>query len=295
MSYENQNQFLSNNNIKMLWELILDDEIVVNKNRDEITQINGIFLGVAQQFYDKEKIIGQSLISMNKKFISIIVNILNQTFPKPKPLTIHEKEPILITAEEIQTSRLNEFESDFQRKQDEFTRAMTLPVPEKPNFSDNARDEPISELDVIIKRTIAERNLEMQQITNSFNKTDVENWIKSTETSVRVEKARDNENANKKIKLGSVMDYDVPESINENSKTKNVSWADESNDKRKGTQEENIFSRMKLKITEIDPQHEREEQKTLTMSVDEKLNNLEKKVDAIFDVLQKLLSDKNKN
>lgn len=279
MSYENQNNFLGDNNIKMLWEIILDDDIVVNKNRDEITQINRIFLNVAQQFYDKERNSHQSLIGMNKKFISTIVNILNQNFPKPKPLVIHnnEKEIIPITAEEIQKSRENEFEQEFKRKQDEFTRAMALPVPETPIFSDNARDEPISELDIIIKRTIAERNLEMQQITSNFNKSEVENWIKSSETSVRVEKMRENEDANKKIKLGSVMEYDVQSQ--ENSKSKNVSWADD-------IPENNILPGLKLKITEI----EREEKKHVSM--DEKMDKLEKKVDAIFGMIEKLLLEK---
>jgi len=278
MSYENQNHFLSDNNIKMLWEIILDDDIVVNKNRDEITQINKIFLSVAQQFYDKEKNLHQTLIGMNKKFISVIVNILNQNFPKPKPLVIHnEKETIPITAEEIQKSRENEFEQEFKRKQDEFTRAMSLPVPETPKFSDNARDEPISELDVIIKRTIAERNLEMQQITNNFNKSDVENWIKSSETSVRVEKMRENENATKKIKLGNLMEYDVPSE--ENIKTKNVSWADD-------LTEDNILPGLKLKITEIEPGEKN------NASIDEKIDKLEKKVDAIFVMIEKLLLEK---
>jgi len=278
MSYDNQNHFLSDNNIKMLWEIILDDDIVVNKNRDEITQINRIFLSVAQQFYDKEKNLHQTLIGMNKKFISVIVNILNQNFPKPKPLVIHnEKETIPITAEEIQKSRENEFEQEFKRKQDEFTRAMSLPVPETPKFSDNARDEPISELDVIIKRTIAERNLEMQQITNNFNKSEVENWIKSSETSVRVEKMRENENATKKIKLGNLMEYDVPSE--ENIKTKNVSWADD-------LTEDNILPGLKLKITEIEPGEKN------NASIDEKIDKLEKKVDAIFVMIEKLLLEK---
>lgn len=279
MSYENLNNFLLDNNINMLWEIILDDEIVMNKNRDEITQINRIFLNVARQFYDKERNSHQSLIGMNKKFISTIVNILSQNFPKPKPLVIHnnEKAIIPITAEEIQKSRENEFEQEFKRKQDEFTLAMALPVPETPIFSDSARDKPISEMDIIIKRTIAERNLEMQQLTNNFNKSEVENWIKSSETSVRVEKMRENEDANKKIKLSSVMEYDVQSQ--ENSKSKNVSWADD-------ISENNILPGLKLKITEI----EREEKKHV--SIDEKMDKLEKKVDAIFSMIKNLLLEK---
>ena len=54
MSREIQSYFLSDKNIRMLWEIILDHNTIVNKNREELTMINNIFLKVAQQFYEKE-------------------------------------------------------------------------------------------------------------------------------------------------------------------------------------------------------------------------------------------------
>ena len=277
MSRDNQNYFLSDANIRMLWEIILDDNVVVNKNREEVTIINNIFLKVAQQFYDKEKGgLNKDLIQINKKFITIIVNILNQNFPKPKPIVIHSGEPIPITAEEIQKTRTNEFENEFNKKQEEFTRAMSLPVPEVPNFLDNAKDEPISDLDSVIKRAIAERNMEIQKITSTFNNEGVENWIKSSETSINAEKSTANEMSFKNIKLEKEsLGY---ENQMQNTKSKHITWAE---DLIEHLEEPNIVN---LKINEL--------QQEAHVSLEKKIDILNIKFDLLFGMVEKVLLEK---
>jgi len=278
MSYEKHNYFLSEQNIQMLWEIILDDDIIVNKNREEVSLINNLFLRVAKQFNDKEKETYKSLLEMNKNFISIIVNILNENLPKPKPLVIHET-GALITAQEIQANKLNEFETEFTKKQEEFTRAMTIPVPEKPNFTDNAKDEPLSELNDIIKRTIAERNLEMQQITNTYNKKDVESWIKSSETSVRSEKTRENQNALEIIKIEkNTNKYDNPE--------KRITWAEDLTEDI--YQNEKILNSTEISIADIDSNP------TTQDIIEHRINKLEKKINVIYSFFEKLTQEKIK-
>jgi len=271
MSIETSKGFLSDKNIKMLWEVILDEDIIINKNREEITLINQIFLKVAQQFYDKEKSLHKDLIGINKKFISVIINILSQTFPKPKQIAIHENvKENLITAEEIQASRVNAFERNLLQKQEEFTKAMALPAIETPIFADNAKDEPIGELDSIIKKTIAERNLEMQKITSSYNKENVNSWIQSSETSLRVEKTKEKELAMQNIKI---QDYDLPKP---QMRTKHISWAENFEDT-----EPQIVPGLKLKITEPGADSKK-------IHLEEKIDNLEKKIDIIFAMIEKL-------
>lgn len=277
MSRDNQNYFLSDTNVRMLWEIILDDDVIVNKNREEVTAINNVFLNVAQQFYDREKGNFKELMQMNKKFISIIVDILNKNFPKPKQLIIHEKESVPVTAEEIQKTRASEFDQEFNKKQEEFARAMALPVPDVPNFSDSKKDEPISELDAVIKRTIAERNLEIQQITKNFNNEGVENWIKSSETSVRTEKQKEKETAEKKFQITkSTSEYDVPPQ-----KTKQISWAE-------NLIENNDHQEISLGIYELETNKSPE-------SLETKFDALNKKFDILFSMVEKLVHDKNKN
>ncbi len=275
MSRENQNYFLSDANIRMLWEIILDDDVVVNKNREEVTIINNIFLKVAQQFYDKEKGTFKDLIQMNKKFISIIVDILNKNFPKAKPIVIHNNESIPITAEEIQKTRASAFDQEFSRKQEEFTRAMALPVPETPNFADNSKDEPISDLDLVIKRAIAERNMEMQQITSTFNNEGVENWIKSSETSINVEKNRANESSLKTIKLEKAsLERGEP------AKSKHITWADDLVD---SLEEPNVVN-----LTISEPQQDTH------VSLEKKIDILNIKFDILFGMVEKVLLEKIK-
>jgi hypothetical protein len=279
MSRDNQNYFLSDANIRMLWEIILDDDVVTNKNREEVTTINTIFLKVAQQFYDKEKGTFKDLIQMNKKFISIIVHILNQNFPKPKPLVIHEKETTPITAEEIQKTRASEFDQEFNKKQEEFTRAMALPVPDVPNFSDNSKDEPISELDAVVKRAIAERNLEIQQITKNFNNEGAENWIKSSETSLRTEKQKEKEVSEKNFKTEKLTSaYDVPVQ-----KTKHISWAENLTENQESQE-------ISLGIYELEGNSYNSSE-----SLESKFDTLNKKLDLLFSMVEKLVEDKKNN
>jgi hypothetical protein len=155
---------------------------------------------------------------------------------------------------------------------------MALPVPEVPNFSDNAKDEPISELDAVIKRAIAERNLEIQQITKNFNNEGVENWIKSSETSVRTEKQKEKEIAEKNFQIGkTTTEYDVPLQ-----KSKHISWAENL------TEQENTLDSINLNIRELGQENE-------TISLEKKFDALNKKIDLLFIMVEKLVEDKKQN
>jgi hypothetical protein len=175
------------------------------------------------------------------------------------------QEKVLVTAKEIQENKVNEFEKNLQKKQDDFNRSMAMPTPEKPNFQDT-KDEPITELDLIIKKTISERNLELQKITDSFNKGEGEPWIKSKETSIRAEKTRDNEVASQNIKKGRPKSENMDISVGSGN-GRRLKWADEEND-------------VKLKVTELDD--------LKPIDLERKIENIEKKVNDIYEILKKL-------
>ena len=73
--------FLSKSNIKLIWDLLIDEEIFKNKSRDIIENINKTFNQYIIPFYENEKQKTTSLIELNKKFISIILNYVNKNFP----------------------------------------------------------------------------------------------------------------------------------------------------------------------------------------------------------------------
>jgi hypothetical protein len=276
-------EFLSNQNIKMIWDVLIDEDIFKNKSKDIIAQMHMIFNKNIVPFYEKEKHTTSNLIELNKKFITILMNFVNRNFPtisqkhaqstNQYPLQVQKKE--LITQEELQTDRQNEFERELSQKQKEFTSSMTLQVPQKPNFSDTI-DKPISEMELEMKKMIAQRNYDLETANKSLSANDVENWLKPKETSVKADKigftnANTNTNtkqnvtqntntntntkqnvtqhansSNNSIKYIKIDAEDISEGVLKKDiielnspEKKQISWADEK-------QDNNIFSKLKL-------------------------------------------------
>jgi hypothetical protein len=237
-----------------------------------------------------------------------------------------QKEKSVITAEDIQASRMNEFEKQFAKKQSEFSNAMTLQVPEKPTFTDEM-DKPIGEMEDLIARTLAQRNFDIEQIQQNVDREKVKSFLQSQETSIKSEKGETQKVIQQILKPA----YNVSESevkyiqigqeelllpkISEvidlqktNNERRQVSWADEENVKLtiSDTKEKpSIFSKLKLKPrvgegslspfenvleTELKPTAD-EELKALSKKVDD----LSSKVDAIFEFIKNTNANANAN
>jgi hypothetical protein len=178
------NQFLSNENMKLLWDVLMENELFQNKPKEFLIKINNLINQNIQAFYEQERNNVQNLIELNKKFISLLLNHIQKMDQQP-PIT---KKQTLITSEEIQNHRQSQFEKDLNLKQKEFTNAMTLPVPPTPVFKDNM-DQPLSELELEIKKTIAQRNYDIEVIQNNIHQVKSDpTWLTSQETSVKKEK-----------------------------------------------------------------------------------------------------------
>jgi hypothetical protein len=315
--------FLSRENVEMIWELIADEDIVRNVNGQEMVNMQKLFLNDIRQFYQRENGSSKDLMNMNKQFIEIML----QKMAKPtinKPLEASVK--MAITAEDIQTSRMNEFEKQFAERQNEFSRAMTLKVPEKPEFGDEI-DKPIGEMEDLIARTLAQRNFDIEQIQQNINKEQVKTFLQSQETSIKNEKLETqktmqqiitprqqeqpmynvDKNEVKYIQIGQEElpqlneVIDLQRTVNER---RQVSWADEENIKLTmgGEQEEkpSIFSKLKMKSREngggsLSPFESYLETglKTTTnfneefKTLSRKVDDLNSKVDAIFEFIKK--------
>ena len=221
------NQFLDKENIELLWE-VLTDEPLIKQLCDSVIKIKTvmhIFQTNLQEFFETERKNSNSLIELNKKYIILIINYVMkvknnnsvQELPTNNPyrkIKIHQEEPVkqAITFEEIQNDRKTLFEKELNKKQEEFTNAMTLPVPPVPNFSDNL-DQPLSEIELEIKRIKEQRNYDIEIInnTNKNSSSSVdENWLKPQETSIKNEKL---------MKLTSMTGL--------NTNNKHISWEDE--------------------------------------------------------------------
>jgi hypothetical protein len=198
------NNFLEKENLELLWEVLIDEPLIKQLCDSEvkIKTILHIFQSNLRDFFMTEQNNCNTLIEMNKKYILLIINFVikinnqnniqgSSTTNQYKKIKIHKDEPIKqpITFEDIQNDRITLFEKELNKKQEEFTNAMSLPVPPVPNFSDNL-DQPMTEIELEIKRIQEQRNYDIEMINNSNknNITDDNNWLKPKETSIKNEK-----------------------------------------------------------------------------------------------------------
>lgn len=241
--------FLLGPNVQMLWEVLIDEDTIMKDKRTQET-----FVKTLPEFYEREKSKPQTtLIGLNKQFISLMLNLLRQA-PAQVARNIPTKK-VLITQEELQNDRAANFEQELNKKQQEFTSAMAVPVPTTPVFTDNTKDTPLTEMNMIIQRTIAERNLELDKFYKSANKGDAQNWLKSAPTSIKEEKAVQKASVMKTIKIEkndlniSLQTEELNDANSNNSKQ--ISWGNnttiEHNEAPPPT--DSIFSKLKLTNT----------------------------------------------
>jgi hypothetical protein len=184
MASKNSSQFLSNENLSVLFEVIVDEykNYILDKNAFNIA-----FNEMVQMFYYNQIKSGSQIIHdiviMNKNFISFISLRLEQKFNIQKQQrntgntngnnninniksnNVHLQR---VTSEDIKNERLEKFDKELMIKQNEFKNAFNSNIPETPNFK-SPLDEPINEMDVLTKKKLQERENEIQSIYNNIN------------------------------------------------------------------------------------------------------------------------------
>jgi hypothetical protein len=169
--------FITTENIELLWEIILDDIREYFKTPDQTKHARNFFISQAAVFYEREKSSNQNLIQLNKKFISqIMVSFSSLKQPHTALTQQHQyvsqkirisntiptKDNVL-TIEQLHKQRMDSFKNSLEKRKEDFNHSMVVPVPEAPDFSDNTKDEPIgSAMGDLIARTLAQRNFELE-------------------------------------------------------------------------------------------------------------------------------------
>ena len=236
--------FLQEDNVELLWEVILDAELVSSDNN---TQLRNYFLNNLKNFYEREKLIPQNLTTMNKKLISTIIYNFNKE-PKQPELELNNS---LLTVEALHAERKTVFDNTLAQKRQEFDSAMSIHIPDTPNFNDK-KDEPIGAMEELIARTLAQRNFEIDQIhQNTNNKAEANSWLSGKETSIKpkpkaIQGQPQEQRQIKYIKIG--VELDAPHVIDLNKK-KQISWVNDDiviEEKKYDTGTNNIFSKLKV-------------------------------------------------
>jgi hypothetical protein len=356
----NLTQFTNKQNIKLLWEVLLDELNINKTNTKLIGNIRTVFESNINPFSSRANPKLQ-IMELNKQFLSQVVLAVNRLFPTIKQeqnikrITILDeevsdfKEPYKI--EDIHASRQSEFEKEVERKRMEMENYMTPQKPRELDFSDRNLDGKIKAMDSLVADKMAQRNFEIEHFqNNNYNSSiDPEKWLTPKETSVKNEKtimepkvaalepkvieqkSIIKNNQNSKLKHISIdSNNNITLSIDEiEPKNKKVSW-DDLGDQQESTI--SIFNKLKKQpivelpletITEVEekqyieqksiplPQVKREEiqrsKVTLPTSINEplipkteiikQLNEMNKKIDNLYDMIYKLtnLIEKNNN
>lgn len=184
--------FIDDDNIQMLWEIVVDEGIVQPSSTGDATVVQKKFLGRVYEFNREQSHRYSDLLEMNKSFIEKSVDILkddkhtiNQYSPQNSSQITPQKSAI--TSQDIQTERMTGFERDYQKKKADFADTMAVKVPEAPTFKDSNNDTPIDSMEALIQKTMQDRNYDIQQIQQNTPKQQVEEFLKGRETSIRGE------------------------------------------------------------------------------------------------------------
>ena len=285
--------FLHQDNISTLCEVISDEEIFKFLPKDSQSKISQVFLNNIRGFFETEKGKTTNLVDMNKKYIMLILSHIKQHFVPQMPNKIKiSDEPTtkeLITYEEIQTDRQSQFEKDLSRRQDEFTRTMTLTAPQAPDFTDKLEDKPIEGMDRLIKEMTAKRNYEVEQINRNYTSdvNQTSNWLKPQETSVKTDKFPAQPDTTSRIKF---LNTDEQLSSGGDQGKKNVTWG--ANNEISATNlasnddelETNIFKKLKRVGPEPAPQNNIQ-----LSSQDDRLANMERQIAALAAKMETLI------
>jgi hypothetical protein len=286
----NVSTFLTKQNLKILWEVLLDELRIDPTNKAIITNIRTVFESNIQPFTKKASVNSNvQLVNLNKQFLSQVVIAVNRLFPNLgrqqdfKRIQISSEEVMSpYKIEDIHEARQDDFENQLKIKRSEFENSINLQKPKEMDFTEKIDDGKIKEMDALIAETIARRNFDIEQINKvtNLNVEDPENWLnpqkitKNTDTNEKKQEIKENKekqdfNFYSKLKLKQI-----------NSK-KNVTWDDD-----KLVNENLVNNNMSLLIEEMLPIN--------SESNTDKMDILITKVDILIDLITVLSKQLNK-
>lgn len=166
------NTFTNNKNKELLYNLLFKNGFFSNLSDKYLNDVHGEF--------EKNILLVESnysnlpLVEKNKRFMQFMVKFINtlkresvntnttSLVDLPPPSNNIEE---VYTAQDIKQKNLKTFENNLTKAQDDFNESMKLKTPENVSFNDNNDDDkPIENMEDMLAKTIAERNLVVQNI-----------------------------------------------------------------------------------------------------------------------------------
>jgi hypothetical protein len=201
--------FIHNENQKLLWEIISRTEIANSVFVQGSPQKSIWFKNIVEEFYIKnygKNLTPVNLRELNREVIQYMMNNLTSMRQKKMqaPSVIYtEKQPVYqepITAYSRNTpiqspqNREDVYAQEFSQRQKEYENMFIKPTPPEIKFTEGAKDEPISNMEELIKQHTEQRDKELKSILPPPIR------VISEETSIRlpVEEVLDASEINKK-------------------------------------------------------------------------------------------------
>jgi hypothetical protein len=233
----NVSKFLNKQNLKLLWDVLLDELRIDPTNKTVLTNIRTVFESNIQPF---TKNIGVNsnvqLVNLNKQFLSQVLIAVNRLFPNLKQeqdfkrIQISNEEVINpYKIEDIHEARKDDFENQLKLKRSEFENSINLQKPKELDFTEKIDDGKIKEMDALIAETIARRNFDIEQINKvtNLNLEDPENWLnpqKITKNTNMNEKQEFKENKDQNSDLNFYSKLKLKQIEPKSNTKKNVTW-----------------------------------------------------------------------
>ena len=158
--------FLGQDNIHMLWSVLITELNINSNNSSMMTNIETIFNTNINMFRNKTNL-NAPLMMLNKQFLQQVITAIHKLVPNIqqetqfKKINIGENVSDPYKVEDIHASRQTDFDRQLKLKQTEFDNTVNFMKPAEIDFTEKIKDEKISHMDTLIAETMARRNLEL--------------------------------------------------------------------------------------------------------------------------------------
>ena len=291
----NVSKFLTKQNLKLLWEVLLDELRIDPTNKAVVANIRTVFESNINPFTKNTSVNSNvQLVNLNKQFLSQVVIAVNRLFPNLgqekdfKRIQISSEEVMSpYKIEDIHEARKDDFENQLKIKRSEFENSINLQKPKEMDFTEKIDDGKIKEMDTLIAETIARRNFDIEQINKvtNLNVEDPENWLnpqkitKNTNTNTNInEKKEEVKEVKEKNDLNFYSKLKLKQIEPKINTKKNVTWDDDNQ----------LNNNMALIIKEMLPIN------TQPNINEDKMDTLINKVDVLIELMTSLTNKLNR-
>lgn len=165
-------------NQQLLWNILQNTELITQFfSKYEPIHKERWFKSVIQMFYEKNKHIHidlQELNRLNRETLSYMVNSIRDRIAEPptSPLSytpspvpsLSQPPSTAFSRENIQNSRQEVFQSQFQERQKEYESLLDKKKPSEIDFREKEKDTAITNMDDLIKNHIQQREEELKKL-----------------------------------------------------------------------------------------------------------------------------------